>query len=177
MCAAQKGVQSGIGSLVPASTLMGAFGAAGLALSVLSLGFGVAELCNTWKYGSICESRESDTLPASTNRSIFIMFELLIPVHVVDECLITTIRIMFSCETITRRLLIPQNEPPAGGHGAALQREKWWQNFTAEAIRITGEDPVTTAFTFRRHYSVYLAVQNSALKKARARLDTLAKEN
>ncbi|KAF8418180.1 hypothetical protein EV426DRAFT_342376 [Tirmania nivea] len=150
VCAAQKGVKSGVGSLVPA-TAAGALGAAGLTLSVLSLGFGVVELWNTWQYDNICKS--------------------------LDECLVTTIRIMFSCEAITRRLLIPQNEPAAGGHEAALQRERWWWDFIDEAIRITGEDPVTTAFTFHRHYSVYLAVQNSALKRTRARLDTLARQS
>jgi len=93
------------------------------------------------------------------------MFALLISVRAVDECLVAITRIMFSCDTITRRLLIPQNEPAAGGHEAALQREQWWRKFMDEAIRITGEAPVTTAFTFHRHYSVYLRAQNSALRR------------
>ena len=46
----------------------------------------------------------------------------------------------------------------------------------AEAVRITGEDPVTTAFTFDRHYSVYLVTQNRALKEVQARLDTLVRD-
>lgn len=148
---AQKGVQSGIRSLIPAKTVVGVFGTVGLALSVISMGFGVAELCNTWNNNNICAS--------------------------IDECLVTTLHTMFSCETITRRLFIPQNEPAAGGHEAALQRERWWRDFRDEAIRITGEDPVTTDFTFHRHYSVYLGVQNSVLKRVQGRLDALSRES
>jgi len=95
----------------------------------------------------------------------------------VDECLVTTLHIMFSCETITRRLFLPQNEPAAEGYAANLQREKWWQDFMKEAIRITGENPDTTTFTLHRHYSVYLAVQNSGLQRVQKRLDKAAAQS
>jgi len=81
---------------------------------------------------------------------------------------------MFSCETITRRLFLPHNDPVAEGYAANLQREKWWQDFMKEAIRITRENPDTTTFTLHRHYSVYLIAQNSALQKVQGRLDRVA---
>jgi len=84
---------------------------------------------------------------------------------------------MFSCETMTRRLFLPQNDPAAGGYAADLQREKWWQDFMQEAIRITGENPDTTSFSLDRHYSVYLAVQNSGLQKVQKRLEQAAEQS
>lgn len=86
-------------------------------------------------------------------------------------------RIMFSCDTINRKLFLPRNEPAAEGHAAALQRERWWRDFMDEAIRITGEDPATSAFTFRRHFSVYLNVQNSLLKRGQSRLEKVVAES
>jgi len=59
VCVTQRGVQNGIRSLVP-KTLTGAFGAVGLVLSVVSVGFGVADLCKARRYDNICESRESN---------------------------------------------------------------------------------------------------------------------
>jgi len=103
----------------------------------------------------------------------------MVSVSLVDECLVTTNRIMFSCSTITRKILLSQNEPAAvsaalsaGGHTADLKDEhvKWWQKFMGEVIRSAGDDPATTAFSAERHYSSYLKAQNALLTKALAQL-------
>jgi len=60
---AQRGIQTGIASLVPATVAMGVLGVAGAAVSV---GYGAFELWNTKQYDNICASCESNVPPPQT---------------------------------------------------------------------------------------------------------------
>ncbi|KAF8418178.1 hypothetical protein EV426DRAFT_620124 [Tirmania nivea] len=147
-------VQRSVLSVTSILTPAGAPGAICLALSVIPLYDRVNRFCKSLKYVDICSS--------------------------LDECLVTTHGIMFSCDVITRMFFFSQNEPTAvssastGGHASASEgnARQWWKDFMGEVMRIIGEDPDITVLTLE-HYSRYLMAQSDAMRKVRERLNKL----